>query len=174
MSKIAVFGSAFNPPSVGHKSVIDSLSHFDQVLLLPSISHAWGKRMLDYDLRCELVDAFIQDLNLNNLVRSTIEEELYKQSGESVTTFEVLSQLEKKYRHSSLTFVIGPDNLFKFSQFHKADEIVRRWSLLCCPDKILVRSTDIRDALKKGNDVSSLATTKVCQMLVEKSYYTKE
>ena len=82
MSKIAVFGSAFNPPSVGHKSVIDSLTHFDQVLLLPSISHAWGKQMLDYDLRCELVDAFIQDLNLSNLVRSTVEEELYKQSGE--------------------------------------------------------------------------------------------
>ena len=172
MSKIAVFGSAFNPPSVGHKSVIDSLTHFDQVLLLPSISHAWGKQMLDYDLRCELVDAFIQDLNLSNLVRSTVEEELYKQSGEPVTTFEVLSQLEQDYGNSTLTFVIGPDNLFKFNKFYKADDIVKRWSLLCCPDKVSVRSTDIRNALKKQNDISSLVTEKVCQMLVEKSYYT--
>lgn len=172
MSKIAVFGSAFNPPSVGHKSVIDSLTHFDQVLLLPSISHAWGKQMLDYDLRCELVDAFIQDLNLSNLVRSTVEEELYKQSGEPVTTFEVLSQLEQDYGDSTLTFVIGPDNLFKFNKFYKADDIVKRWSLLCCPDKVSVRSTDIRNGLKKQNDISSLVTEKVCQMLVEKSYYT--
>ena len=174
MSKIAVFGSAFNPPSVGHKSVIEGLTHFDQVLLLPSISHAWGKQMLDYNARCELVDAFIQDLNLNNLARSTIEEELYKQSGEPVTTFEVLSQLEKKYSDSILTFVIGPDNLFKFSQFYKADEIVKRWSLLCCPDKVPVRSTDIRTALDKGNDVSFLVTKRVCKTLIEKSYYTKE
>lgn len=172
MSKIAVFGSAFNPPSVGHKSVIDSLTHFDQVLLLPSISHAWGKQMLDYDLRCELVDAFIQDLNLSNLVRSTVEEELYKQSGEPVTTFEVLAQLEQDYGNSTLTFVIGPDNLFKFNKFYKADDIVKRWSLLCCPDKVSVRSTDIRNGLKKQNDISSLVTEKVCQMLVEKSYYT--
>ncbi len=172
MSKIAVFGSAFNPPSVGHKSVIDSLTHFDQVLLLPSISHAWGKQMLDYDLRCELVDAFIQDLNLSNLVRSTVEEELYKQSGEAVTTFEVLSQLEQDYGNSTLTFVIGPDNLFKFNKFYKADAIVKKWSLLCCPDKVSVRSTDIRNGLKKQNDISSLVTEKVCRMLVEKSYYT--
>ncbi len=48
MKKIAIFGSAFNPPSLGHKSVIESLSHFDLVLLEPSIAHAWGKNMLDY------------------------------------------------------------------------------------------------------------------------------
>ena len=63
MTKIAVFGSAFNPPSLGHKSVIDSLSHFDLVLLVPSISHAWGKQMLSYEIRCELIDAFIRHCN---------------------------------------------------------------------------------------------------------------
>ena len=128
--------------------------------------------MLVYDLRWGLVDAFIQDLNLSNLGRSTVEEELYKQSGEPVTTFEVLSQLEQDYGNSTLTFVIGPDNLFKFNKFYKADDIVKRWSLLCCPDKVSVRSTDIRNCLKKQNDISSLVTENVCQLLVEKSYYT--
>ncbi|MDF4536048.1 nicotinate-nicotinamide nucleotide adenylyltransferase, partial [Vibrio parahaemolyticus] len=51
MKKIAVFGSAFNPPTLGHKSIIDSLGHFDLILLVPSIAHAWGKTMLDYELR---------------------------------------------------------------------------------------------------------------------------
>lgn len=92
-SKIAVFGSAFNPPSLGHKSVIESLTHFDRVLLLPSIAHAWGKQMLEYSARCELVDAFIEDLQVDNVERSTIEESLYSPES-SVTTYAVLEALE--------------------------------------------------------------------------------
>ncbi|KJY84698.1 nicotinic acid mononucleotide adenylyltransferase [Vibrio galatheae] len=170
MSKIAVFGSAFNPPSVGHQSVIESLAHFDRVLLLPSIAHAWGKQMLEYSDRCQLVDLFIQDLQANNVERSTIEENLLRPEG-SVTTFAVLEALEKLYPDSELTFVIGPDNLLNFSKFYKADEIVSRWSVLCCPEKVQVRSTNIRDALQNRKDISHFVTQKVCRMLLEKEYY---
>ena len=34
--KIAIFGSAFNPPTLGHLSVLERLTHFDRILLLPS------------------------------------------------------------------------------------------------------------------------------------------
>lgn len=169
-SKIAVFGSAFNPPSLGHKSVIESLTHFDRVLLLPSIAHAWGKQMLEYSDRCELVDAFIEDLQVDNVERSTIEESLYSPES-SVTTYAVLEALEAKYPDSDLTFVMGPDNLLSFAKFYKAEEIVNRWSLLCCPEKVKVRSTYIRNALKQHEDVSHLVTVKVLRKLIEKEYY---
>lgn len=146
MNKIAVFGSAFNPPSLGHKSIIDSLMHFDRVLLLPSISHAWGKEMLDYQARCELVDAFIEDLQSSNVVRSTVEETLY-QPNHSVTTFAVLSELQRQYPEYEITFVIGPDNLLILLNFYKADEILNRWSVMACPETVKVRSTDIRKAI---------------------------
>ncbi|NOH79827.1 nicotinate-nicotinamide nucleotide adenylyltransferase [Vibrio sp. RE86] len=170
MSKIAVFGSAFNPPSLGHKSVIESLSHFDTVLLLPSIAHAWGKQMLDYSVRCELVDAFIEDLEVTNVQRSSIEEELHKPNS-SVTTFAVLEALEARFPESELTFVMGPDNLFNFSKFYKADEILNRWSILSCPEKVKVRSTDIRNALIDKKDISYMTTSKVSRKLAEKEYY---
>jgi len=170
MSKIAVFGSAFNPPSLGHKSVIESLAHFDRVLLLPSIAHAWGKKMLDYTERCELVDAFIEDIDVTNVERSSIEESLYSPES-SVTTFAVLEAIEAQYPDSELTFVVGPDNLFNFAKFYKADEIVKRWSILCCPEKVQVRSTDIRSGLEQKKDVSHLVTAKVFSKLLEKEYY---
>ncbi|MEF1220429.1 nicotinate-nicotinamide nucleotide adenylyltransferase, partial [Photobacterium damselae] len=47
--QIAIFGSAFNPPTLGHLSVLERLSQFDKVLVLPSYAHAWGKVMLDYE-----------------------------------------------------------------------------------------------------------------------------
>lgn len=86
MKKIAVFGSAFNPPTLGHKSIIDSLGHFDLVLLVPSIAHAWGKTMLDYELRSQLVDQFIQDIGSNKVQRSDVEQALYAPP-EAVTTY---------------------------------------------------------------------------------------
>ncbi|MDE1312404.1 nicotinate-nicotinamide nucleotide adenylyltransferase [Vibrio aestuarianus] len=170
MTKIAVFGSAFNPPSLGHKSVIDSLSHFDLVLLVPSISHAWGKSMLDYETRCELIDAFISDLALSNVKRSTVEEHL-QQPGESVTTYAVLSLLQKQFPDADITFVIGPDNLFNFEKFYKAREILQRWSVMACPEKVAIRSTDIRHNLSENSDISSLTTKSVEMILQQRRLY---
>ncbi len=169
--KIAVFGSAFNPPSLGHKSVIESLAHFDRVLLLPSIAHAWGKDMLDYKLRIQLVDAFISDLNMTNVTRSEIEELLLDSAKESVTTYAVLDALQASNPNAELTFVMGPDNLFNFDKFYNAKEVVRRWAVMACPEKVAIRSTDIRNALKNGHSINHLTTSTVCAMLVENNYY---
>ncbi|EDP60501.1 nicotinate-nicotinamide nucleotide adenylyltransferase [Vibrio sp. AND4] len=170
MKKLAVFGSAFNPPSLGHKSVIESLSHFDLVLLEPSIAHAWGKDMLDYPIRCKLVDAFISDLGLSNVQRSDAEQALH-QPGQSVTTFELLEKTQEIYTHADITFVIGPDNFFKFAKFYRADEIMERWTVMACPERVKIRSTDIRDALAKGKDVSSFTTSGVGELLRSEGLY---
>lgn len=168
--KIAVFGSAFNPPSLGHRSVIQSLSHFDLVLLVPSIAHAWGKTMLDYEQRCELVDRFIADLAQHNVVRSDVEEQLY-QPNESVTTYAVLSRLEQIYPNAELTFIMGPDNLFNFAKFYQAEAITQRWSVMACPQKIAIRSTDIRDALARQEPIEHLTTPSVSSALLHNQYY---
>ncbi|CAH0530053.1 nicotinate-nicotinamide nucleotide adenylyltransferase [Vibrio hippocampi] len=170
MLKIAVFGSAFNPPSLGHKSVIDSLSHFDKVLLVPSIAHAWGKEMLDYQIRCQLVDQFISDIGRQNIERSRVEESLHQKGG-AVTTFSVLSSLQQQNPNAELTFVLGPDNLFNFAKFAHSDEIVKRWSILACPEKITVRSTEIRETLIKGLNVDHLTTDGVAQQLQRLGLY---
>ena len=171
MEKIAIFGSAFNPPSLGHKSVIDSLTHFDKIFLVPSIAHAWGKEMLDFDTRCQLVNAFISDLSLDQVELSLIEKRLFT-PGDSVTTYAVLSELQKLHGDAELTFVIGPDNFFKFSSFYKSDEITERWSVTACPEKVKIRSTDIRNALISGSDVSKLSTKSVTKILQDSGLYT--
>lgn len=172
MKKIAVFGSAFNPPSLGHKSVIESLSHFDVVLLEPSIAHAWGKDMLDYPTRCRLVDAFIKDMALSNVQRSDLEQTLY-QPEQSVTTFALLTKIQEIYPTADITFVIGPDNFFKFAKFYKAEEITKRWSVMACPEKLKVRSTDIRNAINQGESIDRYTTISVKRMLIDEGLYKK-
>ncbi|ELE6591248.1 nicotinate-nicotinamide nucleotide adenylyltransferase [Vibrio sp. 2art] len=170
MKKIAIFGSAFNPPSLGHKSVIESLSHFDLVLLEPSIAHAWGKNMLDYPTRCEMVDAFIKDMGLSNVQRSDAEQALY-QPGQSVTTCALLEKIQEIYPTADITFVIGPDNFFKFAKFSRAEEITERWTVMACPEKVKVRSTDIRKALAEGEEIGVYTTPSVRDLLLSKGLY---
>ncbi|MCS0450919.1 nicotinate-nicotinamide nucleotide adenylyltransferase [Vibrio diabolicus] len=170
MKKIAIFGSAFNPPSLGHKSVIESLSHFDLVLLEPSIAHAWGKNMLDYPTRCKMVDAFIKDMGFSNVRRSDAEQALY-QPGQSVTTYALLEKIQEIYPTADITFVIGPDNFFKFAKFSRAEEIMERWTVMACPEKVKVRSTDIRNALVTGEDINAYTTPSVCELLLNKGLY---
>ncbi|WPC75463.1 nicotinate-nicotinamide nucleotide adenylyltransferase [Vibrio porteresiae] len=170
MQKIAVFGSAFNPPTLGHKSVIDSLGHFDRILLVPSISHAWGKDMLDYQTRCQLLHAFIRDLQWDKLELSNIESSLV-QPQESVTTYAVLDALQTQHPDAQLTFVIGPDNLFNFGKFYRAQEILERWSVMACPQRLAIRSTDIRDKLSQHQSIAGLTTPSVEAMLVQQKLY---
>ena len=170
MEKIAVFGSAFNPPSLGHKSVIDSLNHFDRILLVPSISHAWGKEMLDFDIRCQLIEAFIKDIDSTKVILSKLEQELVT-PGKSVTTYEVLTKVEQIFPLSDITFVIGPDNLLNFDKFYKSSEILQRWSIMVCPERIPVRSTEIRRRLSENAEISDLTTPSVEGLLKQLNVY---
>lgn len=166
MSKIAVFGSAFNPPTLGHKSVVDSLSHFDLVLLVPSISHAWGKKMIDYELRCNMVELFIEDIGPANFSLSRIEKEI--QIGtERVTTFDVLSAIQDLNKNADITFVVGPDNILHFDSFHKADTILKNWSVLSCPEKIDIRSSYVRSNLTENKSIDLLTTPSVRRYILQ-------
>ncbi|KQA21349.1 nicotinate-nicotinamide nucleotide adenylyltransferase [Vibrio metoecus] len=170
MKKIAVFGSAFNPPTLGHKSIIDSLGHFDLVLLVPSIAHAWGKVMLDYDQRLQLLDQFIADIGSSKVQRSDVEYELYTPQN-SVTTYAVLNGLQARYPDDELTFVMGPDNLLNFAKFYKAEEILQRWTVMACPERVAIRSTTLREALLMGQSISALTTSGVAALLSQRQLY---
>ncbi|WP_153448564.1 nicotinate-nicotinamide nucleotide adenylyltransferase [Vibrio algicola] len=178
MTTIAVFGSAFNPPSLGHKSVIDSLMHFDRVLLVPSIAHAWGKSMLDFDVRCRMIEGFIDEIGQEKVQLSRIEEALYQPDGvednRSVTTFDVLGALQQRYPDAVLTFVLGPDNLMNFSKFYKADEIVQRWSVLACPEKLAIRSSDIRQRCINNQTIAEFTTPSVQRYIQQKKLYIQQ
>ncbi|MBE1273374.1 nicotinate-nicotinamide nucleotide adenylyltransferase [Enterovibrio baiacu] len=166
--QIAIFGSAFNPPSLGHLSVIQRLSHFDRVLLVPNYAHAWGKKMADFEKRCAWVTAFIQDAALDNIMLCSDERDIA--GGEAVTTWALLNHLQNQYPTSELTFVLGPDNFLSFAKFHKSAEIMARWNILACPETVNVRSTHIRERLGSEDDVSSLTTPTLARQLTKKDF----
>lgn len=157
--KIAIFGSAFNPPTLGHLSVVERLRHFEKVLLVPSFSHAWGKKTTDFEKRCDWVSAFINDSSCTNL-ELCVEEKRISQ-GQSVTTWALLNHLQGQCYDAELTFVIGPDNFRNFGKFFRSEDILNQWNVLSCPEIVPIRSTQIRERLSKGEDISTLTTPRL-------------
>ncbi len=166
MKKIAIFGSAFNPPTKGHLSVIQRLSHFDEVWLLPSFAHAWGKKMATFEMRCRWVEAFIKDADMRNLYLKTEEQEMAL-GDQAVTTYDVLSNFSVSHPDNDYTFILGPDNLLNFNKFYRSDDILQQWSILACPQSIDVRSTYVRDAVCNGHSIETYVTPRVEQMLIQ-------
>ncbi|WP_413112858.1 nicotinate-nicotinamide nucleotide adenylyltransferase [Thaumasiovibrio sp. DFM-14] len=170
MKNIAIFGSAFNPPTRGHLSVVQRLNHYDEVWLIPSYAHAWGKGMLAFDIRCRLVERFIADSHLPNLKLVSIEQQL-AENVSPVTTHAVLTALSLAHADTQFTFVIGPDNFLNFSKFYRFEDILNQWQVLSCPQTLDIRSTYVREAISENKSFAHLVTSGVASLLIEEGLY---
>jgi len=146
--KVAVFGSAFNPPHLGHADVIfNALKDYDLIILVPSYAHAFNKAMVGFSYRLNLLEVFIQMFPAKRVLISSVEEAL-KEINQPVYTFDVLSELSKQYPNAEkFNFIIGPDNEKGWDKFHKAKEIKLNWGVKVYPENKSVRSSKIRALL---------------------------
>jgi len=175
-AKTAVFGSAFNPPHRGHADVVNqALNAFSAVVLVPSYAHAFGKTMAPYPVRMELTKTFVALHDWGERVQvSDIEARLAaaKGAGEPIFTYDVLCALETEIP-GGITFVVGPDNANPetWSRFYKSREIDERWGHWEAEERIHVRSTAIREALKAGaipaDDACPAAIWKIYQQFID-------
>lgn len=174
MTKIAVMGSAFNPPSLGHKDVIrQALKQCDEVWLVPSFRHAWGKSMAPYEQRCQMVKAFLNDLNDPRVRLYAIEHEI---AGDApVYSYDLLCALQSRITQSdTLYLLIGPDNAAAFERFHKADEIKKKWQLMVVKERVPMRSTTIRHAIQNQHSIEGMTTPTVVEFLLHTPLYSDE
>jgi len=161
--KVGIIGSAFNPPHLGHKDIIEQVyQDFDEILLVPSYRHAFAKKMVPYKDRLYMASMLGQSFhaerfktftNTATIATSSIEREIGIKSKTPVYTYDVLNELELRYLNANiqpeLTFIIGPDNATRetWSKFYKGDEILQRWKLRSVSERIPVHSSIIRELI---------------------------
>lgn len=163
--RIGVVGSAFNPPHLGHKDIIEQVYRdFDEILLVPSFKHAFGKKMVPYKYRLFMTSILGQTFHAEKhlkhshetpIITSSIEQELGENSELPIYTFNLLEALEQRYLNADinpqLTFIIGPDNASfeTWSKFYKGDEIIKRWNIRTVSERLPVHSTMIRNLISE-------------------------
>jgi len=166
MNRIGIFGSAFNPPSLGHLDLIkQSVQAFDKVYLVPSFCHPLGKEMLSYPTRCHLVSEFLHDINQPNCQLLMIEHLLA--SKKPIYTYDLLVFLTRFFVNDEVSFIIGPDNANPetWKKFYRYQDIEKNWNIFVGKQNIDTRSTQIRHKISQQQDFSELTTTSVYQWI---------
>lgn len=167
--KIAVFGSAFNPPTLGHKDAIQQCvaKGVDEVWLIPSYNHAFGKSMGCYSSRCSFVDAFAQDLIEEGIpVKSMSVEHKIQQDGKPVYSYDLMEFLSIEFSEYDFVLALGMDNIDSLSKFYKGNEIIEKWGVLELDDRVPIRSTLVRDKYKNNENITDLVTPNIKNLIL--------
>lgn len=160
--RLGVFGSAFDPPTLGHLDVLQQAATcHDCILLAPSAFHAFDKNPLPFGLRLQMLQCFIDEANAGcPLEVCDLEAELLELNpGRPVYTYDLMEALTSKYQDKAmLSFIRGPDNARPetWSRFYKSTEIEEKWPIFTATERIAIRSSDVRSILESAKIADDL------------------
>ena len=148
---IALFGGSFNPPHAGHFEIARRVARrksIDEVWILPTYRHPFGKKMAPFSKRMELCRKLFSPLE-----KVKIKDWEKKRGGVSYT-LDLIVFLKNKFPKHSFSWVMGSDDYeerHEWKQFADIEKLVKiivfpRGKHSSIPD---VSSTEIRRRLKK-------------------------
>jgi len=151
--RLGVFGSAFDPPTLGHLDVLQQAAGcHDRILLVPSVFHAFDKTPLPFKLRLQMLQCFIDDAEVGcPLEICDLESQLLAQNpGRPVYTYDLMTALAGQYQNDAeLSFIRGPDNARPevWQRFYRWQDVEARWPVFTAEQRVNVRSSDVRRIL---------------------------
>ena len=185
--KIGIFGGTFNPPHLGHKHFVKAMADklgLDKVLIIPTFEPP--HKETDHNISCE--DRIRMCRRLFDDKRfeiSTIETD---RGGKSYTV-KTLEELRKVYPDDELCFLLGSDMLLSFHTWYRYEDILKLCTLCAATrekglelpdDKCIVvedfepvemSSTEIREKVRLGEDVSEFTGEEIASFIEEKELY---
>lgn len=188
---VGLFFGSFNPIHNGHLAIARYLlqqGYCAQVWFIVSPCNPWKKdqELLDERCRLQMVRKAIQDDR--RMRASDIEFSMPRPS----YTYQTLQALQVRYPRRHFQLIIGGDNLSRFHDWRNYAEILASFPLLVYPrpgiklpehlppsvtvaDAPLttVSSTEIREKLRRGEDISALVPAAILP-LVQKYYHSTD
>lgn len=194
--RIGIYGGAFNPVHKGHVKLAEEIKEkagLDKIIIMPSgvSPHKSSGELADSEHRlkmCRLAftDEFFEVSDLE-----------IKREGKSYT-FDTVTELKSIYPNDELFLIIGSDMLLSFDKWYRyedilsavtacattrqgdisisqlkayADTVLKKEIIIIDFEPFECSSTQIRDAVKCGEDISSLVPMQVSEYIKEKSLY---
>lgn len=173
--RIAVYGGSFNPPHVGHGMVAAWLGWTgmaDEVWLVPTYHHAFGKDLAPFSDRIALCEALCKAIG-GALRVCSIEQNLPAPS----YTIDTLRALAARYPEHQFRLIIGADVLPQTAQWRRWSEIQAEFAPLAvgrvgfpevegAPMFPGVSSSEVRAAMRAGRSVSHLLPPAVLALAI--------
>ena len=111
---IALFGTSADPPTIGHKKILEELSKIYAFTICYVSNNPKKKHIEDISIRSHLLKTLIEDLNNPKI--------LFNQSVSSQWAVESIKKCKEIYEFNNLDFVIGSDlikDIFYWKNFDK-------------------------------------------------------
>jgi nicotinate-nucleotide adenylyltransferase len=197
---IAVFGGTFDPPHKGHVNLAEDVvasGAADKVVFVPAFKppHKPDSPVSEFNIRLEMLK--LATRGKSKFEVSDIESE---RAGPSFT-FDTLDEISRLRPDSEIKLLMGSDSLELLHSWHRAKELVQNWALLVYPRKGYLpsweelcsnwgkevaerllgyilpmpfydfSSTDIRNKIIEGEDVSGLLDHDVCKYIMKNGIY---
>lgn len=177
MKEIAVYGGAFDPPTLAHEAIIGmclEIEFIDEVWLMPSGRRQDKPNMQDDDTRLAMLDvvhreSFDYD---DRLVVTDFEINL----GQPTQTIDTVEALKNRYAKDNFWFVFGADSYRTMPSWDRGDYLNQTLNMLIIPrlgEVMPATSTRIGHlAMARLSDSvisRGVSSTKVRQALVEQA-----
>ena len=115
-NSIALFGTSADPPTIGHKKILEELSKI-YALTISYVSNNPKKRHIeDISIRSHLLKTLIDDLDNPKI--------LYNQKVSSQWAVESIKKCKAIYKFNNLDFVIGSDLIKEIFYWKNFDKII--------------------------------------------------
>lgn len=194
---IGVFGGAFNPVHNGHMNLAEvyfKSLQLDKLIFIPTAKppHKTDEHLVSGDDRVNMLRLATENKPYEI---STLE---FERDGKSYT-YDTLLELKKLYPNDRLFLIIGADQFFCFDKWYRYKDILSM-AVLCTAAReneneknmlreyaqkldiedrfylsaapvLTVSSSEIRDKISQGKDVSLLLPEKVLNYILEKGLY---
>jgi len=182
--KIGLFGGAFNPVHNGHMKVAREAvckAELDKLIFIPS-GNAPHKRegTVSREDRLNMLKAALENEPRMEISDYEFKREEISYSADTVEYFKNL------YPDDELFFIIGDDSYNQLSSWHEPHRILNASTLLVFPregavvkppaikipmEKIEVSSSEIRERIKNGKDLTNLLPKSVFDYIIKRNLY---
>lgn len=197
--RIGILGGTFDPFHKGHFMLAKTAySQFDldEVWIMPNGNppHKRDIEQTDFTLRCEMIRLAIEEAPHMVLCEYEGSEDSYH------FTYQTLGEFKRMYPEHEFYFIIGADSLRDFPTWKEPGKIAELCTLLvACRDeagipelnvkiaemeerfgtkclimnspKVDAASSEIREMVSEGKDVSAYVGEKVCNYIVKEKLY---
>ena len=119
---IALFGTSADPPTIGHKKILEELSKIYDLTISYVSNNPNKKHKENISIRSHLLKTLIEDLDNPKI--------LFKQSLSSQWALESIKKCKKIYKFNNLDFVIGSDLIKDIIHWKNFDNIIKEVTLL--------------------------------------------
>lgn len=185
-SRIGVLGGSFDPPHCGHVllgAYALAAAPIDGLLVVPAYAHAFGKRSTPFEHRVAMCREAFSVLDPSRVVVSEIERELPAPS----FTYRTLEALAEAYPRARFRWIVGSDIVRDTDRWTRLDRVLELAPFLVVgrgghegvadvglplslPE---VSSTEVRAALRAGEDVTGRLSASVAAYAVRHALYAE-